>query len=126
MVRLKLSTNGECIGKFRYLYVRPELLSKGSEAVSHSLSLRSIASLRRTADVRLRSPISGAPRIWTFLNSLESGFFNSTVPDALEVSATLVTPENVQLNVSFIANRNGVSATATLASSLAPPAYLAD
>ena len=43
MVRLKLSTNGECIGKFRYLYVRPELLSKGSEAFSHSLSLRSIA-----------------------------------------------------------------------------------
>jgi hypothetical protein len=32
--------------------------------------LRSTASLQRTAQVRLRSSVSRAPRIWIFLNSL--------------------------------------------------------
>jgi len=34
-------------------------------------SLRSIASRQRTADVRLRSSIFRAPRLWIFLSSLQ-------------------------------------------------------
>jgi hypothetical protein len=45
---------------------------KGSFAL-----LRSIASLQRTAQVRLRSSISHAPRSWTFLTSLIAELFNN-------------------------------------------------
>ena len=42
-------------------------------------SLRSIASRQRTADVRLRSSIFRAPRLWVFLSSLQEAFFSSVV-----------------------------------------------
>ena len=38
-------------------------------------SLHSIASRQRTADVRLRSSIIRAPRLWIFLSSLQEAFF---------------------------------------------------
>jgi len=42
-------------------------------------SLRSIASRQSTADVRLRSSIFRAPRLWIFLSSLQGAFFSNLI-----------------------------------------------
>lgn len=52
--------------------------------------MRSIASRQRTADVRLRSSIFRAPRLWIFLSSLQEAFFSSLLVFSPEVAKEVV------------------------------------
>jgi hypothetical protein len=56
------------------IFKRQANVQQAAEKDPYASSLRSIASRQRTADVRLRSPLFRAPRLWIFLNSLQESF----------------------------------------------------